>query len=300
MNYADLPSNVRAEYPWPGEFLEVPGGRIHYVDEGSGDPILMLHGNPTWSFYWRNLIRGLSGKYRCVAPDHLGHGLSDRPESWTYRLADHIDNAVRLVEKLDLKNITLVVHDWGGAIGMGLAVRLPERVKRLVIFNTAAFHGPVPLRIRMCRWPVYGPIAIKGLNGFVRGGLVMGTGDRSKFAAPVSTGYLAPYGSWGERLGQHRFIQDIPIEADHPTRPTIDGIESQLHRFRDRPAIIIWGMKDWCFTPEFLARWRKELPDADVHELPDAGHWVVEDARDTLVPLLTTWLDQHPIANREG
>ncbi len=292
VTYAELPAPVRAVYPWPGTDLEVPGGRLHYVDEGPRDapPVLFLHGNPTWSFYWRNLIHELSSDHRCVAPDHLGHGLSDKPEGWSYRLADHIDNAVRLVEALDLRGITLVVHDWGGAIGFGVAARLPDRIRRIVLFNTAAFHGPVPAEIRMCRWPVVGPLAIRGLNGFVRGGLWRATADRSRFAGAVAQGYLAPYPRWTDRVGHLKFIQDIPIEADHPTRPEIDALERALPRFRTTPTMVIWGMRDFCFTPAFLARWRQELPQAEVHALDDAGHWVVEDAADRIGPWVRDFL----------
>jgi haloalkane dehalogenase len=296
MTYDDLPPRVRAAYPWKGAFLEVPGGRLHYVDEGQGDPVLMLHGNPTWSFYWRNLIQELSPRYRCIAPDHLGHGLSDKPRDWSYRLSDHIDNVVRLIEALDLQRITLVMHDWGGSIGFGAALRVSDRIKRLVLFNTAAFHGPVPLSIRFCRWPVVGPLTVRGLNGFVRAGLFRATADRAKFADGIGEGYVAPYRTWAERIGHQRFVEDIPIEAGLPTRREIDSMESQLGRFRDLPSLVIWGMQDFCFTPAFLERWRKELPNGEFHEFPDAGHWVVEDARDEVGKLVADFLERHPIS----
>jgi haloalkane dehalogenase len=289
-----LSPEVRAQYPWTGSYLDVPGGRLHYLDEGprDGKPLLFLHGNPTWSFYWRNLIKGLSDRYRCVAPDHLGHGMSDKPPEWSYRLADHVDNVVRLIDRLDLRDITLVVHDWGGAIGTGAALARPDRVTRLVLFNTGAFQGPVPGEIRMCRVPLLGPLIVRGANGFLRAGLFRATENRANFQGAISAGYLAPYRGWGNRIGHLRFVQDIPIEADHPTRGTIADMESRLHELRGRPTLIAWGMKDWCFTPAFLARWRAELPDAEVVEYPDAGHWVVEDAKDQILPLVRSFLER--------
>ena len=289
-----VPDEIRAQYPFTGQYLQVPGGRLHFLDEGGRDaaPVLFLHGNPTWSFYWRNLIQGLSDTWRCVAPDHLGHGLSDKPEDWSYRLADHIDNAVRLVDHLDLKNLTVVVHDWGGAIGTGLVLARPERVSRLVLFNTAAFQGPVPGEIRLCRWPVIGPLIVLGANGFLRAALFRATENRPAFRGAIAAGYLAPYRGWSNRIGHLRFVQDIPIEADHPTRSTIAGMESRLGELRGRPTLVIWGMKDWCFTPAFLARWRQELPDAEFVEFPEAGHWVVEDAAEKVLPLVRGFLER--------
>jgi cis-3-alkyl-4-acyloxetan-2-one decarboxylase len=294
MNATELPEDVRALYPWPGEHLPVGGGRMHYLDVGpkDGPPVIFLHGNPTWSFYWRDLIRGLSDKYRCVAPDHIGHGLSDKPEDWSYRLADHIANAVALFDHLDLRDATVVVHDWGGAIGTGLTLARPDRVKRLVIFNTAAFQGPVPASIRMCRWPVVGGLLVRGANGFLRGALVRGTKRRDRFRGPVGAAFTLPYHGWKNRVGHHKFVLDIPIEADHPSRATIAGMESRLQELRGRPTMILWGMQDFCFTPAFLQRWRQELPDAEVHEFPAAGHWVVEDESERVVPLVREFLDR--------
>src|SRR5829696_4990519 len=132
-------------YPFEGHFLPRPAGRLHYLDEGTGDPVVMLHGNPTWSFYYRDLVLALRDKYRCVVPDHIGCGLSDKPpaEKYDYSLRSRIDDLEALLDHLDLReNLTLVLHDWGGMIGMGYAARHPERVKRIVAMNTGAFPLP--------------------------------------------------------------------------------------------------------------------------------------------------------------
>lgn len=195
-----LPPQVRQHYPFEGRLLttRAPTGErvaLHYVDEGQGDPILFVHGNPTWSFYWRRLVQAFSATNRCVAVDHVGCGLSDKPQEYPYTLAQHIDNLSQLIETFDLRDITLVVHDWGGPIGLGAALRHRERFRRIVLFNTGCFEGPIPPEIRMCRWPGWGDAVIRGLNGFVRVGLFRATADRARFADGVGDGYLAPYGN---------------------------------------------------------------------------------------------------------
>lgn len=290
-----LPPDVRAEYPFTGKLLDVSGGKLHYLDEGAGETLLFVHGNPTWSFYWRKLIKPLSARYRCVAPDHIGCGLSDKPQDWSYRLEDHVANLSKLIESLDLRDVTLVIHDWGGPIGFGAALRHPDRIKRIVIFNSGCFEGPIPLEIRMCRWPVVGPVAIRGLNGFVRVGLLRATGDRRRFKGAVGRGYLAPYDSWAHRVANHRFIQDIPLEPHHPTRRYFLSIGEDLRRFADTPSMIVWGEKDFCFVPEYRAGFLARLPKSEVHVFQDAGHWVVEDAHERILPLMTAFLDKNPI-----
>ncbi|HKD36019.1 MAG TPA: alpha/beta fold hydrolase, partial [Pirellulales bacterium] len=164
----------RALYPFASHYLNHSGVRQHYLDEGAGPPLLLVHGNPTWSFHWRNLVTALAPRFRLVAPDHVGCGLSDKPPDYSYRLAQHIENLTALVERLDLREITLVAHDWGGPIGLGAALRCRERFARLVLLNTAAFRSKqIPWRIRICRTPLLGPLAVRGANGFARAALTM-------------------------------------------------------------------------------------------------------------------------------
>ena len=300
VRYHDLPADVREIYPWQGEDLTLPSGhRLHYLDEGSGPPLLMVHGNPTWSFYWRPLVAGLSDRFRCVVPDHLGCGLSDKPQDWDYTMSAHAENLVALIDALDLRDITLVLHDWGGAIGMSAALQRSDRIARVVIFNTAAFYGPLPLSIKLARWPVIGELALQGLNGFARVALWTASGDRSHLKGAVGRGYLAPYKSWRHRIAQLAFIRDIPLEADHPTRPAMEELESRFDSFSSLPTLIIWGAKDFVFTHRFLSRWTQAYPAAEVHSLADAGHYVVEDAGPRIVPLMSEWMDRHPLLVRE-
>ncbi len=292
-----LPEAVRKLYPWPGQYLTLDGGhRLHFLDEGEGEPLLMVHGNPTWSFYYRGLVQALSGDRRCVVPDHLGCGLSDKPRNWPYRLADHIRSLEQLIVHLDLRDITLVVHDWGGPIGFGAAARHPERVKRLVIFNTAVFDGPMPLRIRMCRWPLLGGLSVRGLNGFLQ--VALRVGFAKGVSNDIAAGYLAPYDSWDHRLAIHRFVQDIPIEPDHPTRPLLEELDRRTRALNHLPTLIVWGERDFVFRREFLEGWRTRFPHAEVHSLSHAAHFVVEDAREEIVALIRDFLARHPLSER--
>ncbi len=296
-DYASLPAEVRAHYPWPGAFHTAKSGhQQHYLDEGEGEVLLMVHGNPTWSFYYRRLVAELSADYRCVVPDHVGHGLSDKPQDWSYRLQDHIDNLVSLIDHLDLHDITLLVHDWGGAIGFGAALARPDRIRRLVVFNTAVFMEKVPLTIRTARKRVFGEAAILGLNGFLRGGLMQGVVDRKRMKNGVGAGYFAPYDSPANRIGHLKFIRDIPLEEGHPTRETIDRLDREVESLNTLPTMFLWGDRDFVFTPRFLhEHWLKKFPEAEVHQFPDAAHWVVEDAHELIVPRIRDFLANNPL-----
>jgi haloalkane dehalogenase len=287
----------RSLYPFASHELSLAGLRYHYLDEGAGEPLLMVHGNPTWSFYWRNLVRDLRSDYRCLAVDHIGCGLSDKPEPYPYTLSQHIDNLVRFVETLDLRGITLLVHDWGGAIGLGTALRLPERFARLVLFNTGAFPPPfVPLRIRLCRTPLVGTWAMRRLNAFARAALTMASEKQDRMTAAVKTGLIAPYDSWANRVAIDAFVRDIPLTRAHPTWRVLEEIEAGLSSLADRPTMLMWGMKDWCFRPSCLERFEKHFPAAEFHRFADAGHYVVEDAHERIVPLLRGFLSRTHLA----
>ena len=252
----------RSLYPFQSHEVTLDGLRYHYLDEGSGPVLLMVHGNPTWSFYWRNLILALRGRFRIVAVDHIGCGLSDKPPAiaYSYRLARRVADLGQLIEKLDLRQMTLVAHDWGGAIGMGAAVAAPERFARFVLMNTAAFrmaHCPWP--IHLCHLPGFGPLAVQGLNLFVRTALRTTVCKRERMTPAVKAGYLAPYDSWANRVAVLRFVLDIPLSPAHPSYQTLTDIEKGLARFR-APICLIWGMRDWCFTPAVSRSVYRVLP----------------------------------------
>ena len=285
------------EYPFPSKYFDLDGLRYHYIDEGRGQVLLCVHGNPTWSFAWRNIIKELSRDYRVVAIDHIGCGFSDKPQKYEYQLARHIENLSRFITDLDLTSVTLLAHDWGGAIGMGAAGRHPERFARFVLSNTAAFRSRlIPWRIAVCRWPIVGPLGVRGLNLFARAALWMAVCRHERMTEPVRRGFLAPYGNWQDRVAILRFVQDIPLSPAHPSYQTLVSIEESLALFRRHPVLFVWGMGDWCFTPVFLEEFLRRFPEAQSLRLAGAGHYVFEDAFEEIAPRVRDFLEKHPVA----
>jgi len=286
----------RTEYPFASHYHDLGGVRYHYVDEGAGEPVLFVHGNPTWSFAWRHFVRELSATHRALAVDHVGCGLSDKPADYPYTLAQHIANLESFVTGLDLRNVTLVAHDWGGAIGLGVAARQQERFARIVLMNTAAFRSKrIPWRIAVCRIPLLGALAVRGFNAFARAALVMAVEKGERMTPAVRAGYLAPYDSWGHRVAVLRFVQDIPLNSGHPSYQTLVEVEQGLERLQGTPMLLAWGERDWCFTPAFRREFERRFPRAESLPIADAGHYVFEDAREQILPRLEQFLAEHPI-----
>jgi len=287
-------------YPFTPHYLDIDGHRMHYVDEGEGEVVLMLHGNPSWSFMYRNLITELQRDHRAVAPDHIGCGRSDKPNdhAYNYTLASRVADVSRLVEALDLRDITLVVHDWGGMIGMAWATRYPDRVARLVVLNTSAFPLPpakrLPVALMLARVPGLGPLLLRGANAFSRGA-VRRCVTRRPMSDEVAAGYLAPYDSWAHRIAVHRFVQDIPLTNADPAYGIVQSTANELDRLGDIPLMICWGMKDFVFDRHFLDEWQRRFPAAEVHSFADCGHYVLEDAAEEIVPLVRSFLEAHPL-----
>ena len=274
----------RDEYPFESSWHTLPdGNRMHYIDQGSGEPVLMVHGNPTWSFYYRHLIHAISETHRALAVDHVGCGLSDKPQSYAYTLAQHTDNLLELIESLGLSSIHLVLHDWGGAIGLGAAAKIKDRVKSLTLLNTGAFPPPyIPWRIYALRAPMLGTIGIRAFNLFAGPAIKMAM-SRSKLSSVAKAGLLAPYRSWTQRVAVNAFVKDIPFSRNHRSRKALEDVESGLASLADKPVQLIWGMKDWCFNTVCLERFKQHFPDARSLEISDAGHYVMEDARDEVI-----------------
>ena len=287
-----------AGYPFDSHFLTLADGlRCHYVDElqsAEDRPVLLfVHGNPTWSYFWRSLITQFNNQYRCVAMDHIGCGLSDKPDEteYSFTLEQRITDLVQLIEHLGLKRITLITHDWGGAIGMGAATRLPDRFEQFVFMNTAVFRSTdCPIRIRLCRMPVLGRLVIQGLNLFSLGMLWTASANRQNLTPEVCSALLAPYDSWNHRLAIYRFVQDIPLSPHHPSYKTLQKIEESLSMFQEHRVCLIWGMLDWCFSPEYLKRFLQFFPEAEVHRLEKAHHLLLEDAPEEVAAALETFL----------
>jgi haloalkane dehalogenase len=288
---------IRDEFPFASRGLATKAGTIHYVDEGprSKRAIVCVHGNPTWSFAFRRIVRAFSPRHRVVALDHLGCGLSDKPRDWDYTLRAHAENLHALVVELGLEDVTLVMHDWGGAIGMGFARRASERVSRMLVMNSAAFPSThMPWRIRACRVPLIGPVLVQQLNAFAGLAPRMALHDASRLSARARRGYLLPYRSAADRIAIRRFVEDIPMSPRHRSWSELASIESALSQFRDRPVSIVWGERDWCFTPAFRAEWERRFPRARVARIEDAGHLVFEEAPDAVASALEDLLTSAP------
>ena len=290
-------------YPFTPHRFEVrPGLSMSYLDEGprDGEIVLMLHGNPSWSYYWRNLVAGLGDKYRCIVPDHIGMGLSDKPDdaAYDYTLQSRVDDVAALLRHLGITGpLTLAVHDWGGMIGFGWALSHAAQVKRLVVTNTAAFPlpqaKPMPWQIALGRDWKFGALIIRAFNAFSSGASYLGVERR--MPADVRRAYVSPYNNWKNRISTVRFMQDIPLGTQDKAWPLLEEAGRRLPEFADRPAFLGWGLKDFVFDKHFLAGFRAALPNAEVHAYDDAGHYVLEDKHETLVPLIRDFLQRNPL-----
>ena len=280
----------KEQYPFKENFLKLKHLKMHFVNEGNGDPILMLHGNPTWSFFYRNLIKEFSINHQVIAPDHIGCGLSDKPQNYEYILENHIQNIEKLVDHLSLKNITLVVHDWGGAIGFGFATRHPELIKKIVIMNTAAFTSSyIAPQINICRIPILGELVIRGLNAFAWPATFMAV--ENKLDQKTKDGFLYPYDNYSNRIATAKFVKDIPMSETHISYKTLKDIENKLELLKC-PKLILWGKKDFCFNDYFLHRWNEIYPNDKVVELPNAGHYLIEDEQDEVIKEIKIFLGE--------
>lgn len=271
--------------------LDVRGHSMHCVDEGKGETVLMVHGNPTWSFYFRELVKALSPTHRCIVPDHIGMGLSDRPDDAHYRytLRSRIDDLDALMEKLAPSGpVTLILHDWGGMIGMGWAVRHPERIKAVVAFNTGCFRlpesKPFPFLLRILRGAVTG-IPLRSSRSVRR--FVLNTcTSKHPLSLEAQEAYLSVCDGWEKSRAVHRFVQDIPLGPGDASWDEVVSIEERLPLLKDVPMLLPWGMKDWVFDAAFLDEWARRFPKARVRRFEDCGHFLLEDAPEELVPLI--------------
>ena len=280
--------------------MDLNGLKYHYVDEGSGEPVVMVHGNPTWSFYFRELIKALSGQYRVIAPDHIGCGLSDKPDSKTYeyKLKNRVDDLEVLIENLKIKEkITLVLHDWGGFIGMAYALRHPERICRFVLMNTAAFlpppGKPIPIILKLIRGlKPFAMLAIQGFNLFALGALFKNS--YKGLSKDVKAGLIAPYNCWKNRIATLKFVQDIHLTENNPSYRVVKQVDNNLKLFLNIPILICWGEHDFVFDSDYLDEWIRRFPGAEVHRFPEAGHYVLEDASEKIIPLIDQFLSRNP------
>ncbi|MEN8244751.1 MAG: alpha/beta fold hydrolase [Thermodesulfobacteriota bacterium] len=284
-------------YPFKSNYMEVNGFQYHYVDEGGGDPVIMLHGNPTWSFYYREVIKAFSKNHRMIAPDHIGCGLSEKPDAgrYGYTLQNRIDDLTAFIENLQIdRPITLVVHDWGGMIGMAYALEHIYTIDKIVILNTAAFLPPggksIPLRLWLIRHLTFlATPAVLGLNLFSRGAVYMAS---AKGLTPdVQNGLTAPYNSWQNRIATLRFVQDIPVLPEDPSYAIVKHADQHLDALKNIPMLILWGEKDFVFDMDYLAEWKRRFPGAEAHALAQAGHYILEDETEAVLAKIGSFIN---------
>ncbi|WP_376689828.1 alpha/beta fold hydrolase [Wenzhouxiangella sp. EGI_FJ10409] len=295
-----MPVGSEKLFPFESHYhLQSAGHRMHYVDEGplEGQPVVMVHGNPTWSFYYRNVITALKGDCRCLALDHVGMGLSDRPDEsvYDYTMASRVADLGHWLDEVEPeREIDLVVHDWGGAIAMAWAVQNPERVRRIVLLNTWAFTIPedesLPMALKFARTGL-GGFLVNRFNAF--SGLAVKMATTGKLERQVAQGLTAPYRDGPKsRLATLRFVQDIPLKASDKAWPVLAETEKHLDRLADKPIKFIWGGKDFVFDDRVLDIWRKTWPQAEIEYLENAGHYVLEDAPERVVAGIRQFLGQ--------
>jgi len=283
-------------YPFESKFMDIGGHALHYVDEGRGKPVVMIHGNPTWSFYFRNLIDGLSKNFRAIAPDHIGCGFSDKPDAkaYAYTLESRVRDLETFVNELNItEKIHLVVHDWGGMIGLAFAVRHPEMVDKIIITNTSGFFLPkektFPFLLRLIKYvPFFAAPAVLGLNAFARGALYLAA--EKKLSRKVKIGLIAPYNSWKNRIATLKFVQDIPICEKDQSYALVDHVDRHLHLLAESRLLFLWGARDFVFDLTFLNEFKRRFPRAETHVFYDAGHYLFEDKPKETLGLINAFL----------
>ncbi len=270
---------IKKLLPFESRFLDVAGKRMHYLDEGQGPVVLLLHGNPTWCFYYRHLITRLKANFRVIAPDFIGCGLSDHPENDHYRASDRIQQLSEFIDRLGLKKYSLVMHDWGGSIGTGHAIRFPERIERIVYLNTTLTETEsLPLLIKTAARPVIGKFLTRHTTRFLKFTTHLGVGR--KLPKDTIKGYYYPYRTRKRRNAIWDFVADIPFDSAHPSYSDMLDLARGIPKLTDIPVQIVWGLKDPCFHREMLNKVAEHFPRASILEIPEASHLVLEDAQE--------------------
>ncbi len=288
-----IPNELKNEYPFQQNYITVGDDhKLHYVEEGkkTNPSVVMVHGNPTWSFYYRNVIKELSSSKHVIVPDHIGCGLSDKPQKYDYTLTRHIENLKILILKTLKEDevFDLIVHDWGGAIGFGLATAMPERIRKVVILNTAAFTSKhIPKRINLCKIPFVGEQVVRCFNAFAKPATFMAV--EFPLSPLIKQGYLLPYNNYNNRIATARFVKDIPMSPKHPTWQKLKDIEMKLGTIKGEK-LILWGEKDFCFNDNFYKKWLEIYPEAKTFLYKDAGHYILEDKQEEVVTKIGQFL----------
>lgn len=262
-------------YPFANKYITVDGQKMHYTDEGQGDVILFVHGTPSWSFEWRHLIKALSPNYRCIAPDHIGFGLSGKPKGYNYTAQQHADNLEAFISALNLKDITLVVHDFGGPIGLNYAVKNPDNIKKLVILNTWMWDSRTmpgfEKSAKILKSPLV-PFLYKYLNFSAKYAIPMSFGNKKLLTKSIHAMYTKPFGNVAERMGTLGFVKSLLNEQDW-----FESLWQQADKICNKPTLFIWGMKDMFLTEKYLEKFENKFSNKKTLKLHDAGHFPQEE-----------------------
>lgn len=278
--------------------MNINGHDLHYIDKGEGKPVLMIHGNPTWSFYFRGLIQSLSNDFRTIALDHIGCGFSDKPDAKTYKytLESRVQDLDTLITRLKInEKINLVLHDWGGMIGLAWAVDHPDKIDKIIITNTSGFFLPKGKRFPFRLWliktiKIFAIPAVLGLNVFAKGALFLGS--KTKLAPDVKKGLVEPYNSWKNRIATLKFVQDIPLTPNDQSYALVNHVEQNLKRLDQTSLLFLWGAKDFVFDLTFLNEFKSRFPQAVTHVFHDAGHYLFEDKPEESCQLIQAFLNK--------
>ena len=278
--------------------MNINGHDLHYIDKGEGKPVLMIHGNPTWSFYFRGLIQSLSNDFRTIALDHIGCGFSDKPDAKTYKysLESRVKDLDILITRLKInEKINLVLHDWGGMIGLAWAVDHPDKIDKIIITNTSGFFLPKGKRFPFRLWliktiKIFAIPAVLGLNVFAKGALFLGS--KTKLAPDVKKGLVEPYNSWKNRIATLKFVQDIPLTPNDQSYALVNHVDQNLKRLDQTSLLFLWGAKDFVFDLTFLNEFKSRFPQAVTHVFHDAGHYLFEDKPEESCQLIQAFLNK--------
>lgn len=283
-------------YSFESQYADLNGNQMHYVDQGKGRPVLMVHGNPTWSFYFRHLIKGLSGRFRTIAPDHIGCGFSDKPsvKDYDYTLDQRVADLDALIQRLDLdEKISMIVHDWGGMIGLAWALDNLARINKIVITNTSGFLLPKSKHFPAALWAIkylapFAVPAVLGANIFARGALYLA--PETRLSNSVKKGFVAPYNSWANRIATLKFVQDIPITAKDRSYARVRKVDQGLCKLDPDQLMFLWGTRDFVFDNHFLKEFQNRFPQSRSHVFEDAGHYLFEDKPGPTLKLIQKFL----------
>lgn len=281
----------RDAYPFTDRWLRTSDGVLHYLDEGTGPVLLFVHGTPTWSFEWRHLVSALSPRFRCIAVDHLGFGLSERPGGADYSPEAHARRFAEFADALDLRDVTVVVHDFGGPIALPWVLENQDRVRGLGVVNSWMWSfddDPVLARRAKMAGSWLGRLLYRWLNASLRMLMPSVYGDRRKLTPEIHAQYLAPFRDRDARVD----VLFALARSLHESRKHFASLWERRAELASIPALVVWGAKDGAFGPKALDRWREALPHARVAPLPHAGHWPHEEESEQVIAELTRFLER--------